>query len=34
MLFVLLFAAWLPYLLRFYPGFVLGDSVGALRQAV
>lgn len=34
LLFLLLFAAWLPYLIRFSPGIILGDSLGALNQAV
>ncbi len=32
--FALLALAWLPYLLHYMPGFILGDSLGSLRQAL
>lgn len=31
---VVLFIAWLPYLLIYWPGFVFGDTVNPLKQAV
>ncbi len=31
---LLIFAAWLPYLLVYYPGFIFGDSLGSIGQAV
>lgn len=29
-----LFILWLPYLLTYWPGFILGDSVGSIAQAL
>lgn len=29
-----LFFLWLPYLLTYWPGFILGDSVGSIAQAL
>ena len=34
LIFVLFCLAWLPYLLKYMPGFILGDSTGSLRQAL
>ena len=34
LIFLLLFLTWLPYLLRYAPGFILGDSLGSIRQAL
>lgn len=28
------FLAWLPYLLIYYPGFIFGDSIASIRQAL
>ena len=29
----ILFLAWIPYLLTYWPGFIFGDSLASLRQA-
>lgn len=31
---LLIFAAWMPYLLVYYPGFIFGDSLGSIGQAL
>ena len=30
----LLFIAWFPYFLTYYPGFIYGDTIDSIRQAV
>ncbi len=30
----LIFIAWLPYLIVYYPGFYFGDSIGSVAQAI
>lgn len=31
---VIFFLCWLPYLMTYYPGFVFGDSLGSIQQAL
>ena len=31
---IIMFVCWIPYLILYYPGFILGDSVSSIEQAL